>query len=281
MVQEMVSLLRPSIPQTISMVWRTEPDIVVSGDAAALQPLVMNLITNAAEAIGDGCGRIEIEVGATELTAEMLGRLELGKELPPGRAAYIRVADDGTGMDPPTRARMFDPFFTTKAAGYGLGLSSVLGTVRAHSGAIRVDSTRGGGTTMMVYLPIATAPTEAPSSRTGNPIVLVADDEPSLRRSLTLILTTAGFDTLEARDGAQAVELVRARSDISAALLDATMPVMGGAEAARLIGELRSDLPIVMMSGKDCEPLAGVEFVTKPFEPESLLEILVRRTARV
>jgi PAS domain S-box-containing protein len=287
MVEDMVSLLRPNVPQAISIVWRTESDRFVSGDVGALQPLVMNLITNAAEAIGQGPGRIEIEVGAVEHAGDNLGRLEPGGVLPRGRVAYIRVADDGIGMDASTRVRMFDPFFTTKSAGYGLGLSSVLGTVRAHAGAIRVETAKGVGTTMTIYLPLADDEADVADvasegrspSPAGNRVVLIADDEPSLRRSLTLILSTAGFETIEARDGAQAVELVRARADISAVLLDASMPVMGGVEAARIISALRSGLPIVMMSGKDHETVAGAESVTKPFEPERLLELLDRMTA--
>lgn len=122
-----------------------------------------------------------------------------------------------------------------------------------------------------------TRPTD---ERHGGRLVLVADDEPSLRRSLSLMLASAGFETVEARDGVQAVELVKARADIQVALIDASMPGMGGVEAAREIIGLRSDLPIVMMSGYTHEPLVGVETITKPFEPESLLEILRSLTSR-
>ncbi|MBX3220182.1 MAG: PAS domain S-box protein [Labilithrix sp.] len=283
-VEEIVSLLQPSLPPTVSVLWTPGPHVHVCGDAAALQPLVMNLITNASDAIGLRSGHVLIEVGTTEHTAEAVARLEPGGDLPPGPAAFIRVTDDGAGMDEHTRARMFDPFFTTKSAGHGLGLPSVLGTVRAHSGAICVQSATGAGTTMTIYLPeappeslVAAAPIDA---HEPGRLVLIADDEPSLVRSLTLMLASAGFETIEARDGAQAVALVERRTDIAAALLDASMPVMGGAEAAQKIRALRAGLPIVMMSGYKQAVPAGVEVITKPFEPERLLTILGRVTAR-
>ena len=280
MVEDIVSLIRPSIPHTISLVWRTEPRIHVSGDEASLQPVVMNLVKNGAEAIGDRPGRIEIEVGAIEHTADSLARVEPAGLLSPGRAAYIRVADDGVGMDASTRARMFDPFFTTKASGHGLGLTSVLGTVRAHGGAIRVDTAKGAGTIITVYLPLAQgiAVTDAGASgmAADRRLVLVADDEPALRRSLTLMLTSTGFSTLEATDGLEAVELVRGRQDIDVVLLDASMPLMGGLEAAAHIRALRAELPIIMMSGYRHDPPDGVEMVTKPFEPDALVELLRR-----
>ncbi|MBN9162620.1 MAG: hypothetical protein BGO98_46945 [Myxococcales bacterium 68-20] len=123
--------------------------------------------------------------------------------------------------------------------------------------------------------------TRPSAERHGGRLVLVADDEPSLRRSLSLMLASAGFSTVEAHDGVQAVELVKARADIQVALIDASMPGMGGVEAARKILDLRRDLPIVMMSGYTHEPLVGVETITKPFEPDSLLEILRSLTSSV
>lgn len=279
LVEEIVSLFQPSLPSNVSVLWTAEPRVVVCGDAAALQPLVMNLITNASDAIGSRPGHIMIEVGTVEHTAETLARLEPGGDLQPGRAAFIRVSDDGAGMDERTRVRMFDPFFTTKSAGHGLGLPSVLGTVRAHAGAIRVESAKGAGTTITIYLPEEPDERTAPGeddARPGRRLVLVADDEPSLVRSLSLMLASAGFETIEARDGAQAVALVERRADIAAALLDASMPVMGGAEAAQKIRALRADLPVVMMSGYDHAAPAGVEVIAKPFDPEVLLRILRR-----
>lgn len=277
-VEEIVTLIRPSIPHTIAVTWQSEARVVVSGDVASLQPLVMNLVTNASDAIGDRSGRIEIEVGAFEHTAESLARVDPGGQLGPGLAGFIRVSDDGSGMDEDTRARMFDPFFTTKSAGHGLGLSSVLGTVRAHQGAIRVESTKGVGTTVTVFLPLAAqeriVETKVPARGGGRPVVLVADDEPALRRSITLMLSSAGFTTVEANDGVEAVEAVRQRADIAVVLLDASMPCMGGVEATRHIRALRPGLPIVMMSGYTQEPLVGIEMVTKPFEPEPLVALL-------
>ena len=273
MVEEAVSLVRPKIPSSVSIAWRSEERVFVSGDATSLQPMLMNLVANASEAIGERSGSIEIEVGSTELTGESRARLEPGGELSAGAVAYIRVRDDGVGMDASARARMFDPFFTTRSAGHGLGLSFVLGAVRAHEGAIGVESARGAGTTVTVYLPLAV--TDGGERGSGSRhVVLIADDEPALRRSLSLLLEGSGFETLEAGDGLEAVDLVRRHEDIDIVLLDATMPLMGGIEAVREIRCLRPGLPIVMMSGDTHDPLVGIEMVTKPFEPEALVALL-------
>lgn len=130
---------------------------------------------------------------------------------------------------------------------------------------------------MTVHLPLSNDGASA-LSRDVRPVVLVADDEVPLRRSLLLMLGGAGFAAVEAHDGLEAVEIVRGRDDIAVALLDVSMPRMGGLEAARAIRGIRSDLPIVMMSGYDQDPLVGVELIAKPFEPEVLLALLARMT---
>ena len=276
MVEEIVALIRRNTPASISLLWQTERPVFVSGDVTSLQPLVMNLVRNASDAIGARPGHIQIEIGIAEQTAETLARLEPRGQLAPGPSGYIRVRDDGVGMDASTRARMFDPFFTTKPSGHGLGLSSVLGTVRSHGGAIGVESAVGAGTTIAVYLPLA-APersSQIPVTAGASAVVLVVDDAPALRRSICLMLASAGFDTLEASDGHEAVELVKRRENIGVVLLDASMPVMGGIEAAREIRCVRPGLPMVMMSGHPQEPLVGIEMVTKPFDPDALVELL-------
>lgn len=306
MVADLVAMIRPNLPRTMSIVLKVEKRITIEADAAAIRPLIMNLVTNASDAVmsdmqenarpkveaASATGRIGIEVGAAAVDRDLLARLEINAGLTLGqRVAWIRVSDDGIGIDDATRARMFDPFFTTKSAGHGLGLSSVLGTMRAHHGAIAVESTRGVGTTMTVYLPVSqqkdtTTDASAPdaafsvSSFTNRKHVLVVDDEPGLRRSLSLVLCAAGYETIEACNGSEAVAIARERGDdIALALIDQSMPEMGGFAAAREIRRTHHDLPIIMMSGYSHASerhQEGYQVIAKPFEPELLLQSIQR-----
>jgi two-component system cell cycle sensor histidine kinase/response regulator CckA len=268
----------------------------IEGDAGALQSLVMNLVTNAKDSLPDGRGFIAISVGVTSRDRKALDRLDIDGGASPGLFAYVRVRDTGIGIDETARARMFDPFFTTKSTGHGLGLSSVVGTVRAHHGGIDVESVPGAGTTITVFLPLAAEASEAPRTDAGLPaagdvasaipsrggegrLVLLADDEGSLRRSIARLLEDAGYRIIPARDGLEAIEAVRTRGDeIAIALLDAVMPHAGGLAAALAIRGAGHAIPIVIMTGYPTDEIAGegVVVLRKPFEPATLLRMLER-----
>jgi CheY-like chemotaxis protein len=193
------------------------------------------------------------------------------------------VRDDGTGMDEWTRARVFDPFFTTKpvGTGTGLGLAVVYGLVRSHAGWIGAEPEPEGGTTFRLLLPVASRlPAPAPDHEETEPsgrgeVVLVAEDEPAVRRVACAALRRAGYSVVEAKDGAEALELVRTRgAEIRVAVLDLSMPRLDGLTALADMRRSHPGLRALLVSGRFpselTSPPPGVELLAKPFEPRTL-----------
>jgi len=217
----------------------------------------MNLVTNAAEAIGDAEGRIVVSTDLVQLDESELRQIALHAELPGGEYLRFRVSDNGSGMDAATVERIFDPFFTTKFTGRGLGMSAARGIISSHGGTIEIDSTVGEGTTFTVLLPrVETANTaeETSASSEGKAaerkLVLVVDDEPKLRSILLRRLQYSGYDVLEAADGQEAIDIISEQCQaIDCVLLDLSMPVLSGDEVQQKLHAMRVDLPIVLMSG--------------------------------
>jgi two-component system, cell cycle sensor histidine kinase and response regulator CckA len=288
LVSEVSSLIRVSISKKISLVINVPDDCpLVEADKAQLQQLVMNLVINGGEAIGDEPGTLTVRVRTEHFTERRERPRSEGFPIVTGEYVRIDVTDTGAGMDPETRNRIFEPFFTTKFLGRGLGLSAALGIVRGHRGAISVRSEPGRGTTFTVLLPV---PRDARVSDRvsgrfsvetgfqGAGIILVADDEEGIRALVSNVLGEAGYTVELAEDGQQAVERLRdLGDDVRLILLDLTMPELGGAEAATELRRMHPNTPIVAMSGYgDIEVLqrfseAGVdEFLPKPFTPEEL-----------
>jgi signal transduction histidine kinase/CheY-like chemotaxis protein len=291
LVQEMGELLRSAVSKRASLELALAPDLpAVEGDASQLSQVVMNLITNASEAIeaaGDGPGRIEVRSGRVELSRDQLARLFLGEDLAPGRFVFVEVEDSGSGMDEETRARVFDPFFTTKFTGRGLGLAAAHGIVRKHGGAVEIESALGRGTRVRVLFPSSgRGPRQAPPAATERSrwrtsgTVLVADDDEGARELVAETLERAGLSVLRAGDGAGAAAAFRANAAaVRLVVLDLTMPGAAGAEAFDEIRAVRAEVPILLVSGYSAESteqrLAGRRvdgFLQKPFLPESLLD---------
>jgi len=249
---------------------------------------VMNLVINAAEAIEPPGGRVTVATCAQSLDAEEIARQFSHEELKPGRYVVLEVRDTGHGMDEETKAKIFDPFFTTKFTGRGLGLAAVLGIVRGHKGAIRVESERCSGSTFRVFLPasarpvaVAEAAPEPAQAEPARATVLVVDDEEMVRRLAQRALSMRGHGVLLASDGREAIEVLRANRDtVSVILLDLTMPAMSGEEALPRLREIRPDVRILASSGySESEAVrrfggAIDGFIQKPYAAQKLLALL-------
>jgi CheY-like chemotaxis protein len=241
----------------------------------------MNLVLNAAEAIGEGTGQVLVTTTCRELGPAELLSPSTEEPLAPGRYVMLEVSDTGCGMDAETVTKIFDPFFTTKFTGRGLGLAAVLGIVRAHKGTIQVVSAPGRGSTFTVALP-STEQGVDPEQRgegryTGRGLVLLVDDDASVRQAVRKMLIGSGFSVIEAVDGRGALRAVEEHgSQLVLVMLDMTMPEMDGAEALRAIRE-RSAVAVILMSGyHELEATrrfsggAFQAFLQKPFSSEQL-----------
>jgi PAS domain S-box-containing protein len=280
LIAEVGKLLRPTLRQAIALRIEAEAGLLPGlGDPTQIQQILLNLGVNARDAIGEG-GEIRIEARARTLEAiDCAGRASAR----PGRFAVLSVVDDGAGMDARTVERIFDPFFTTKplGSGTGLGLAIVYGLVRANQGWIEVESEPGRGTAFHVWLPAADAaalPEAAPlkpARRAGTERILLAEDEPPVRRVARLALEREGYTVIEACDGLEAVEWLRSSGDPPhLAVLDISMPRMGGMEALAELRRLAPELPVILTSGhfSDASPDPDVECLPKPYRPSVLTE---------
>jgi len=294
LIEEMAHLLKVSISKTAVLEFDFAPDLpAVEADPAQIRQVVMNLITNASEAIGERPGTIRIATGVVDADRAYLSETYLDEALPEGRYVYLEVSDTGCGMDEQARARIFDPFYTTKFTGRGLGLAAVLGIVRTHGGAIKVHSEVGKGSTFRVLLPCpagtyrpAEACTAAGSGHPSRPAgtILVVDDEEAIRRLTERWLRSAGFAVLTAADGPEAVKVFREHADeIAAVLLDMTMPGMDGEATFRELRKVRPDVRVILSSGYGethaSERFTGLGlagFIQKPYVHEKLIAKLTR-----
>ncbi len=299
LVEEMSHLLGTVISKKATIKFDLAPGLPpVEGDPTQLRQVVMNLITNASDAIGDRVGLITVTTGVMRADREYLQGTFLDEDLPEGDYVFLEVSDTGCGMDPATRARIFDPFFTTKFAGRGLGLAAVLGIVRAHHGAIKVYSEPGRGSTFKILLPRCDAvqdlsQADPPFRASADPFagpttVLLVDDDEAVRTVATMMLEEQGFDVIVATDGTEGVERFRMHAeDIRVVILDLTMPGLSGEEAFREIRRIRPDVPVILTSGYNENDVTtrfagkGVAgFIQKPFRTAELMEVLRKALSR-
>ncbi len=290
----LLPLLESIVPMNVTLKQELSASTVfIQGDFARIQQILLNLTTNAAESLNEKKGTITIETGVQDFTAEMLEKSTMNNSPPSGRYVFLRVSDTGSGMEPNTRARLFDPFFTTKFAGRGMGLSVVLGITIGHKGAILVDTAPGTGSTLTILFPEA-----ASSDYAGEPaetikkvdsdwnpkgLVLLADDEPDVRRVAAKMLKRMGFEVMLAQDGMEAVEIFRDNTDIiDMVVLDLTMPRLGGREAMLHIREMAPGISILLSSGySDNASLTGSSgFIQKPYTQARFREAL-RKVAKI
>jgi len=290
MLQEIPKLLEVSISKKVELRLDLDARIpTVQADMTQLQQVMMNLVINASDAMGDGTGVVTLRTNVVQAEADELERSYTGDELEPGQYVLLEVQDTGCGMNDETIKKLFDPFYTTKFTGRGLGMSAVLGIVRGHHGAISVQSEEGKGTTFRVLLPPSEDVTQLNIKAEDDNIewcptgtVLVVDDEISVREAAVAMLEEVGFKTLEACDGEEAVQVYRSRNDeISLVLLDVTMPKLDGVECFKQLRDINADVRVVLSSGyneKDAtrffaeDDLAG--FVQKPYRMGTLISHL-------
>lgn len=290
LIEEMKPLLAAMISKKALVRYRLADSFpLLEGEVSQLRQVIMNLIINAAEALGEKEGLVRVETGVAELSQGELRQTLLAEDLSAGPYAYLRVSDNGTGMDEATRDRIFEPFFTTKPAGRGLGLAAVQGIVRNHHAAIGLETAPGKGTSLTVYFPVVEVREEREEKGAvafaewhGSGTVLVVDDEPTVRSVICATVAKVGFTSLEAVDGKEGLETFRRHEEeICAVCLDLTMPRLDGQETFREIHRLRPEIPVLLLSGYTEEEaarrfggsgLAG--FVHKPFRPQDLIEKL-------
>lgn len=293
LVQEITVLLRASISRAIAVDYALGSNLpLVEGDATQLRQVVMNLVINAAEAIGDRHGLVRIRVLPRGVNAEDLAANLAGTDAVPGPYIALEVTDTGSGMDTATLGKLFEPFFTTKFAGRGLGMAAVQGIVRAHHGVIHITSVVDAGTTITILLPVATQqplpPLQLPrvmpvTAAMPQQLVLVIDDEPEVRQVTVRMLERIGYQVVAAGGGNEGLALLEATPAIAAVLLDLTMPGLSGEATFQRLRQLRPELPIVIVSGYSEHEVRGrlalmgtVDVVQKPFTPATLREVLMR-----
>lgn len=286
LINDMISLLQISVHKQVALQFNLAAGLpTIEADPSQLRQVIMNLVINASEAIGETNGTVTVSTGILHADQSYLGQYYSAPELPGGDYIFIEVSDTGCGMTPETRDKIFEPFFTTKFTGRGLGLAAVLGIIRGHKGAIKVQSGLGKGTTFKVLLPCSgTAVHEIPADPAvvaawrGQGTVLLVDDEELVRMVTEELLKSFGFEVLTASDGLEGVEQFAKHADkISAVVLDMTMPNMNGEEAFLEIRKIKPDARVLLISGYSEQEattrfagkgLAG--FLQKPFKADEL-----------
>ncbi len=257
-VEDMVQLLQGSISKRASLRLDLSPDAPhTQVDVTQLHQIILNLVTNASDAIGERDGVISISTGAMHCSRAYLEAAQVHGEAQEGHYTYLEVADTGCGIAESELKKIFDPFFTTKFIGRGLGLSVVHGIILGHRGVLRLDSKEGVGTTFRVLFPVcrpvaASDESEIKVSATwqGRGRVLLVDDEESIRTIAKAMLEFSGFDVVTACDGRAAVETFQAqRGQIVLVLLDLTMPEMDGEQTLRELRRLQPDIAVILSSG--------------------------------
>jgi len=288
-VLDIGQLLEVALPKKAVLKFDLPPDVpAVEADIAQLHQVVMNLITNAGDALGEERGMITISAGAAWFDADGIAATDAVDDLAEGRYVFLRVADTGCGMNEETRRRIFDPFYTTKKTGRGLGLASVLGIIRRHQGTLLVESRPGEGTVFTVLLPAAgemfsrpPSETDPPSWRTRGTVVVGVDDK-SLRMRIARQLVRLGYAVAASAGGYMASGTCREHvGGISAVMIDTAIPPYSARDAFNSIVDMRRGIAMVLISSHSEEEVMAeyaasccAGFLHKPFTEEQLGEVI-------
>lgn len=294
-VRDLTDLLRVSISKSARLEMVLGSDLpLIQADATQLQQVLMNLVTNSSEAIGDQPGTITVRTCRRECDAAYLSGSRTAIKPKPGDYAVLEIKDTGSGMDEVICGKLFDPFFTTKFVGRGLGMSAVLGIAQGHQGAIMVSSEPGKGTVVSVLFPAAPATARTAKERDERPpgdksapspisgTVLIADNDAEVRAVTELLLERMGLSVLSADNGKSAVKLFRKHAgDIKFVLIDLSMSKLDGAKTLAEIRRVRPDAKVVLTSGYEGSELMQRHqaenidaFIQKPFDFEDFKKIV-------
>jgi PAS domain S-box-containing protein len=278
LVDELLRITAPSFPAAVKVETELPGSLALRGDPSQVRQVLLNLIVNARDAVGERGGTVRIAAVAHHHDGSSNPDDVL--VVPAGNYIFLEVHDDGPGMDEETQRHVFEPFFTTKPTGHGLGLAAVLGIVRAHGGGLRLTTSPGHGATFSVLWPAAiTMPQHATTEpREAAHTVLIIDDEDLVRDVVARMLEDLGYAALTARDGATGLELIE-RHPIDVVLVDMTMPNMSGAEVITALRRTRPTLPVVLCSGYDRAgkgPVNAHAYLPKPFRIDTLEHTLAK-----
>jgi two-component system cell cycle sensor histidine kinase/response regulator CckA len=283
-VQGLTRLLARVLGEDIDLrIEREEGTLVVRADGVQLEQVLLNLCTNARQAMPNG-GRLVLRTRAAALDAAFVADNPWSRV---GSFAEITVSDTGIGMDEATRTRLFEPFFTTKAEGTGLGLATAYGIVQQHGGFLDVETAPGAGSAFRVYLPIVkeswpsrSVPTvDAPNVRGGGELILLAEDEPALRSLVSATLRDLGYRVVEAADGEEAVRQYESHaSEIALVVLDVVLPRLDARQVYERMRVVRPDVKVLLTTGYAPESTrlgtmiaeGRIPLLEKPFMPAEL-----------
>jgi PAS domain S-box-containing protein len=290
-VTEMTKMLQSTISQNVGIKSELSADVpCVTGDVSQIRQVVMNLIINAAEAIGDAQGEVRVSLSMKVLTTDGPEKDYHGKIVPHGRYAFLEVADTGCGMSDETYNRLFEPFYSTKFTGRGLGMSAVLGIIQKHNGVLQISSELGKGTTFKIFLPVQIKDCAGEESLQqisstpwqGSGTILLVEDEEQVKLVAKAMLEALGFTVIEASNGLEALELYQKNAtDINLVVTDMGMPVMDGYQLFSELKALSPNLPIIISSGFGdtvveariaSEDIAGS--ISKPYSFDRLRQVL-------
>lgn len=293
LVIDMVDMLSSTGRKNVTIKPVVTPCVpLVYGDASQIRQIVLNLIVNASEAVGDAQGEIDVMLTWATINGEQTENDHLGREISAGKYVCLEVTDNGCGMDDETRRKIFEPFFTTKFTGRGLGLSATLGIISSHDGALQLFSQLGKGTTFKVYLPAQISDSGREDKQQsanfipwqGRGTILLVEDEDQVRFIEKTILKRYGFTIIEAVNGKEALEMFQQNTEeIRLVITDIGMPIMNGYELFSRLKKIKPELPIIISSGfgdKEIgskipkEDVAGL--LSKPLSLIQLQELLKR-----
>lgn len=292
LVQEMNNFLEASISKKVDLLYFLNKDLpLFEGDATQIRQVVMNIIVNASESIGNNKGEIKITTYIEEISEASIEKLTINNGIRPGKYIALKISDTGCGIDQKRIKQIFDPFYTTKFTGRGLGLAAVLGIIRGHHGALNLQSEKEKGTTFIIYFPLSVKhetviEPDKVSSKTKNNAnnlnVLIIDDEDYIRTLATRMLKIAGHTSFTAANGREGIRIFKEKSSIlSCVILDLTMPDLDGEEVLKELLKINPQVPVIISSGYTPDDITNrfkkneiAGFLQKPYQLSELLEAI-------